>query len=280
MKAELAKNPGRIVGRAFLVLLFLMVPIAAVVLAAHRWMPTLASEHGAGIDTMIKYLVITIGALLIVGHLVLAYFIWRFSGKDRVTFRMANAKTEWKWALIPVIAMTLIAEGGVLMLGMPVWREFYAAKAPADAITVEVTAEQFAWNVRYPGRDGVFGRSDFNLFSKENPLGLDENDPTAKDDIFLGPELRLPVNKPVRIILRSKDVLHSFFLPHQRVKQDAVPGMAIELWFIPTQIGEFEIACAELCGLGHYKMRGILTVLSQQDFEKWLNEESTQSLYF
>lgn len=257
----------------FLGLTLLLIVLVAVLLASRRWLPPLASEHGAGIDRMIHYLLVTVGLLFIIGHGVLGFFVWRFSQQDRVTFHLPSRKAERAWSIGTVVLMAIIAEGGVLVLGLPVWGKFYASAAPADAISVEVMAEQFVWNIRYAGKDGIFGRTDPKLIRDGNPLGLDPQDPATKDDIVLLSELQLPVNKPVRIFLRSKDTLHSFFLPHFRVKQDAVPGMTIEIWFIPTQVGEYEIACAELCGLGHYQMRGVLRVLPQGQFEQWLKEQ-------
>lgn len=264
----------------FLALLFVIFPITTAVIAARRWLPDLASQHGAGIDSMINYLLITVGSLFVIGHLVLAYFIWRYSRQPTITSRLAKAKTEWRWAVIPVIVMSFIAEGGVLVIGLPVWQKVYATKPPADALTLEVTAEQFVWNVRYPGSDAVFGRSDVNSMSTDNPLGLSDSDSAALDDIYLQNQLYLQVNKPVHVRLRSKDVIHSFFLPQHRVKQDAVPGMNMDIWFVPTQVGEFELACTELCGLGHYRMRGFVHVMEEEAFKKWLAEESIQSRYF
>ena len=139
---------------------------------------------------------------------------------------------------------------------------------------MEVTTEQFAWNVRYPGKDGTFGRTEPRLIGWNNPLGLNKKDPAGRDDVVLLNDLRLPVNRPARIRLRSKDVIHSFFLPNLRVKQDAVPGMTIDIWFVPTEVGTFEIACTQLCGFGHYQMRGLLQVMPPDEFEKWLKEEA------
>ncbi len=250
-----------------------LIPIAAVALGAKRWLPPLASEHGAGIDRMIGFLLITVGSLLVVGHLLLGYFIWRFSRQGKVIFRLASPQAERRWSLIPIVFMTLIGEGGVFVLGLPVWAKFYAAAAPPEAITVEVTAEQFGWNVRYPGRDGKFGRTQARLIGLDNPLGLDRADTAAKDDVLLLNEIYLPLQRPARIRLRSKDTVHSFFLPNFRVKQDAVPGMTIEIWFVPTQVGTFEVACAQLCGFGHFQMRGLLHVQAAEEFEKWYREE-------
>jgi cytochrome c oxidase subunit 2 len=138
---------------------------------------------------------------------------------------------------------------------------------------VEVTGEQFTWNVRYPGPDGVFGRTAPTLISQENAIGLDPADVAAADDIQDLALIHVPVNRAVLIKLRSKDVLHSFYLPNHRIKQDAVPGMTIDVWFTPTREGEFELACAELCGFGHYQMRGFLNVVSESEFEQWLADK-------
>ena len=269
MDTELtSRQNGRYHGWLFGVAVWLM-PLVAVAVGTRRWLPPLASEHGAGIDRMIAYLLVTVGTLFVVGHLLLGYFVWRSSRARQVTFRLASRKTERRWSLVPVVLMTLIAEGGVFALGLPVWEQFYAAQAPSGAVLVEVTAEQFAWNVRYPGEDGAFGRTDPHLIAIDNPLGLNRNDPAARDDRLLVSELYLPVNAPAHIRLRSKDSLHSFFLPNLRVKQDAVPGMTIDIWFVPTVVGTYELACAELCGLGHYSMHGTLYVVTTEEFEKW-----------
>ena len=150
----------------------------------------------------------------------------------------------------------------------------------------EVTGEQFAWNVHYAGPDGVFGRTDIKLIDlQSNPLGLDRSDPAAKDDVTTVNQLYLPVNKPIIVRLRSKDVIHSFGVPEFRVKQDAVPGLTIPIWFVPnvttaemrTRTGnpefQYQIACAQLCGLGHARMRGFVTVQTAEEFQKWMDDE-------
>ena len=273
MKLDGAAGSGNAAQRWLLPLIIWLFPVVAIGFGVQTWLPKLASEHGAGIDLVLNYLLWTVGSILIIGHIVLGYFIWRFSRQDRVTHRESAPRVERKWALIPILTMALVAEGGVLVLGMPVWSKYFASAAPENAVTVEVTGEQFAWNIRYPGEDGKFGRTDPNLIDLDNPLGMDESDPVGQDDMVLINEIHLPVNMPARIRLRSKDTLHSFYLPHQRVKQDAVPGMVIEVWFIPTLSGDYEIACAELCGFGHYEMRGLLRVTPKEAFEKWRSEE-------
>jgi len=134
----------------------------------------------------------------------------------------------------------------------------------------DVVAEQFNWSIRYPGPDKKFGRTDPKLVDFTNPFGIDAADEAGKDDVFSVNDLRFPVDRKVRVRLTSKDVIHSFFIPSFRVKQDAVPGMAIPVWFQPTLVGDYEITCAQLCGVGHAAMRADVKVLPQEDFDSWL----------
>jgi cytochrome c oxidase subunit II len=246
--------------------------IGVFVLGARRYLPPVASRHGEGIDVMLIYLLVTTGTLVAIGHLILGYFILRFSGAGAVSTELPGGRAQRFWSVAPALVMTLVAEGGVLVLGIPVFDQITKAP-PADSLVIEVTGEQFTWNVRYPGPDGRFGRTDPHLIAVDNPLGIDPADPASADDIHELALMYVPVDKPVHIRLRSKDVLHSFFLPYHRVKQDAVPGMTIDLWFVPTRVGEFDIVCAELCGFGHYQMRAFLHVVSDAEFQQWLAEK-------
>ena len=135
---------------------------------------------------------------------------------------------------------------------------------------IRVVAEQFAWNAHYPGKDGSFGRVDPRLLAPENPLGLDTRSPAGRDDITTINEIVVPVGRPVILQLSAKDVIHSLGIPAMRIKQDANPGMLVPVWFTPTMTGEFDVACSQLCGLGHYRMKGILRVLDQEAFSRWL----------
>jgi cytochrome c oxidase subunit 2 len=259
----------------FLALVVWSIPVIVIAAGSRSWMPPLASEHGAGIDRMLHYLLYDAAGLLLAAHLALGYFLWRFGGERKISFRLPSKRQERGWAMVPIVLMTVIAEGGVLVLGLPVWAKLYDTAPPNDSVVVDVTAEQFAWNVRYAGHDGKFGRTSSSLLSLDNAIGIDANDPAAKDDILLIGEIHLVVNRPAHIRLHSKDVLHSFFLPMQRIKQDVVPGMTNEIWFIPTKTGDYEIACAELCDFGHYQMRGLLRVESQEKFDAWLADQPT-----
>lgn len=251
--------------------LFAILGIGGVAYGARSWMPELASRHGAGIDAMLNYLLVTVGGLFLLGYLSLAYLIWRGSRRTAIGPRFASRKVEWILSGVLGLGMAAIAEGGVLVIGMPVWAEYFDTNPPADAIVLEVTAQQFMWNVRYPGPDGTFGRTDPRLVDDtSNGLGLVPDDAAGKDDIITINEIAVPLGRTVRVQLRSKDVIHSFFLPHLRVKQDAVPGMTPEMIFVPTLAGDFEIACAELCGLAHYRMRGVFRVMTDSQFADWL----------
>jgi cytochrome c oxidase subunit 2 len=254
--------------------LFLATGLFGVAYGARAWLPPLASRHGAGIDAMLEYLLVTVGVLFLVGHIALAFLVWRAARQQRVTHRLASRKAEWALSAALGLLVVCVGEAGVLAIGIPVWNEYFAARPPADAVFIEVTGQQFTWNVRYPGEDGTFGRTDPRLIDDtSNPIGIDRNDPAAADDIALVNEISVQVNRPVRVRLRSKDMIHSFFLPHLRVKQDAVPGMTPEIVFVPTREGTFEIACAELCGLGHYRMQGLFHVLSADEFRSWLQQQ-------
>jgi len=252
-------------------LLFAGVGVAGVVYGARTWMPELASRHGAGIDAMLRYLLVAVGGLFLAGYVALGWLIWRGCSRPAIGTRLASHRTEWLLSIALGLGVAAIGEGGVLAIGMPVWSEYFDTRPPADAVTIDVTAQQFMWNARYPGADGRFGRSSSDLIDEvTNPLGLVRNAPAGADDVVTLNEMAVAVNRPVRVVLHSKDVIHSFFLPHFRVKQDAVPGMTPEVVFTPTRTGDFEIACAELCGLAHYRMRAVVHVLSDGQFGDWL----------
>jgi cytochrome c oxidase subunit 2 len=232
-------------------------------------LPVEASAHAAGIDQII----------VIVHWLMLAMFAgWAaFFGYVLVRFRRgAHPKAVYegvsgRWARI-VEAGVLAAEVILLVFfSIPTWSaRVDAFPAEQQSTVIRVVAEQFIWNVHYPGRDGVFGRTQLPLMSADNPLGLDMTDPAARDDVWTQNQMNLPVDRPVIVHLSSKDVIHSFGLPQMRVKQDAIPGVEQRVWFTPTRTGEWEIACAQLCGLGHYRMRGFYTIQTRPDFDAWL----------
>jgi cytochrome c oxidase subunit 2 len=171
-------------------------------------------------------------------------------------------------------SLTAILFIGATLMGQHVWAKVHYQGAPPGALPVELTGQQFVWNVRYPGPDGKFGALDIRQINDQagNPLGIDSKDPAGKDDI-MSPTMVVPAGRPVEVILRSKDVTHSFFVPELRLKQDAVPGMTIRVHFTAEKPGTYEMPCAELCGLGHYKMRSFLEVMEPAKFEAWLQQK-------
>jgi cytochrome c oxidase subunit 2 len=236
-------------------------------------MPVAAAAHADQIDQIIVVIHWLMAVLFVGWGIFFVYTLLRFRAGANPKADYHGVKGGWsKW----VEGGVLLAEVAVLvLLAVPAWSERVAAFPPEhEATVVRVVGEQFAWNVHYPGADGRFGRTDIKLVSAANPLGLDRSDAAAKDDITTINQLNLPVNRPVIVHLSSKDVIHSFGLNEMRVKQDAIPGIVHNVWFTPTQTGEWEIACSQLCGLGHYRMRGFYTIQSQADFEAFLKENA------
>lgn len=268
---ERSKSRRNTAGRAFAFVLWVLVAVAVLgtIVARRRWwLPPLASVQGADVDRLF-YLTLAITSLVFVlVQILLGVFVYRFSGQDkgRAASWHEHRGLEISWTLVTAVVLTILISMGGL-----VWARIHQPP-PAGALTVEVTAEQFGWRIRYPGPDGKFGRTEPQFISAANPLGIDPADPAGQDDIVTLNDLRLVENRPVHVLIRSKDVIHSFFLPNFRVKQDAVPGMVVEVWFTPRAVGDYPIACAELCGVGHYIMRGQVKVVSQEELERWLQE--------
>jgi len=240
-----------------------------------KYMPVQASAHAAEIDHM-TVLVHWLMLVLFVGWgLFFLFVLFRFRRGANPRASYTGAKGKISKGLEVAIA---IIEGVLLVFyAIPAWATRVTHfPSESEAVVVRVVGEQFAWNIHYPGPDGKFGRTDLNRVTADNPLGLDRTDPNAKDDITTINQLYLPVNRPVLVHLFSKDVIHSFGVYEFRVKQDAIPGMTIPLWFVPTRPGEYDIACSQLCGLGHFRMRGFVTVQSDADFRKWLDDQEKE----
>lgn len=225
-------------------------------------------------DRLINFLHVFMLAMFVGWSVFIAYCLVRFRQRpgSSADSRPIKAKPS-KYSEIAVAVVEAVLLIGV---SMPAWASM-KNDLPTEAdnpLHVRVIAEQFAWNFHYPGKDGVFGRtSPERIDVVTNPMGLDEEDPSAEDD-FVAQQLHIPVDRPVIAKIMSKDVIHSFSIPVLRVKQDAIPGMRIPVWFEATQTGNYEIACAQLCGNNHYSMRAILVVESATDFEAWVEEES------
>lgn len=248
-------------------------------------LPAAASAHAGDIDFVLGLEHWGMLALFVFFTVFFVYVLVRFrsSAHPKASYRGMTSR----WALWVVLAMAL-AEGVLLVaFEMPQWNErINKLPSPAEAVVLRVVAEQFAWNVHYPGADGRFGRTDPNLVGSDNPLGLDRRDTDGRDDVTAINQLTVPVNRPVLIHLTSKDMVHSFTLNELRVKQDAIPGTDSPVWFIPTvttaemrtrlrrEDFEFEISCSQLCGLGHYRMRGFLNVKTEAEYQAYLAEEA------
>ena len=251
-----------------------------------EWMglPELASAHGGQIDSLIGWIHVFMLVLFVGWGGFLAYCLVRFRASRHpvadYTGVTSHMSTYSEVGVVVVEAVLLIG------FAIPLWAARVDERPPeSEALVVQVTGEQFAWNVHYAGPDGVFGPTDINLIDLQtNPLGLDRSDPAAMDDVTTVNQLYLPVDTPIIVMLRTKDVIHSFGVPELRVKQDAIPGLTVPVWFVPTvttaemrtRTGnpefQYEIACAQLCGLGHYRMRGFVTIQTAEEFQQWMEE--------
>lgn len=235
------------------------------------WFPPAINTLGQEIDAQfVRTLVIT-GIVFVLSQLGLAWAIFRYRDRgQKSSYSHGNNTMEILWTLATTVMFV-----GLGIYAERSWADVQFRGAAEGAVQVEVTGQQFAWNFRYPGPDGAFGRLDPAKIDDAggNPLGIDPADPAGKDDIVV-PVVAVPVNREVELIIRSKDVTHSFFVRELRLKQDAVPGMMIHIHFTANQAGQFEIACAELCGLGHHRMRTFLQVMPQAEYDQWLLDQA------
>lgn len=237
------------------------------------WFPPAITDFGHQIDAQFSRTLAITGTIFVLAQLGLALAIFKFRDRgQKATFFEGNNTMEFVWTLATIVMFV-----GLGLYGEHAWAEAHFQGAAPGALQVEVTGQQFVWNFRYAGPDGKFGSLKPELVSAStgNPLGLDPRDPSGKDDV-VSPVLYVPVGREVEIIIRTQDVTHSFYVRELRLKQDAVPGMAIHMHFDPTVIGQYEIACAELCGLGHYRMHTFMNVVSQADFDKWMSDQEKQ----
>jgi cytochrome c oxidase subunit 2 len=203
--------------------------------------------------------------------LFMAYCVYRFRHRDgqNAAYEPESRKLE-SWLTV----VTALGVAALLAPGLIVWSQF--VNVPKDATEVEVIAQQWQWSFRLPGADGKLGTSNARFIGPDNPLGINPDDANGKDDVVVvAADLHLPIDKPVKVLLRSIDVVHDFYVPEFRAKMDMVPGTVTYFWFTPTRTGTFEVLCAELCGIGHAFMRGAVEVDNQQDYQAWLQQQST-----
>ncbi len=237
-------------------------------------LPQLASANGQGVDDLIVYVHWLMIALFIGWIAYFGYVLYRFNEARSLKADYQGSKSK-----VPsYVELAIVAIEAVLLLGIavPLWaKNVNHFPDPKDATVIQIVAQQFAWNARYPGPDGKFGRQDMKLIADNNVFGVDPTDPAGKDDVQVLNEIHVPVNKPVLIYLSSKDVIHSLKLVAMRLTQDAIPGLRIPCTFTPNKIGRYQIECAQLCGNGHAAMAGgFVVVQSKEDYDAWLAAKS------
>ncbi len=234
------------------------------------WWTPIASDWSY-IDHTISFTFWITGVVFIAVVLFMGFCVFRFRHREgrRATYEPESKRLEW-WLTVA----TAVGVAAMLTPGLFVWHRFVTV--PEKAMVVEAVGQQWLWNFRLPGPDGRLGTSDVRNVAAENALGLNPNDSTGQDDIVIeGGELHLPVGTPVKLLLRSIDVLHDFYVPQFRAKMDLVPGLVTYFWFTPTRTGTFEILCAELCGSGHSQMRGTVIVDMEADYQAWLQQQQS-----
>lgn len=234
------------------------------------WWTPIASNWSYIDHTLVITFWIT-GAVFAAVVLFMAYCVYRFRHREglKAAYEPESKRLEW-WLTV----VTGVGVAAMLAPGLYVWHQFVTV--PADATEIEVVGQQWQWSYRLPGEDGRLGTTDIKWVTPENPLGVNPNDPNGQDDVVIeADELHLPMNKPVKVLLRSIDVLHDFYVPEFRAKMDIVPGMVTYFWFTPIRTGTFDVLCAELCGVGHGFMRGTVVVDNENDYQEWLQTQST-----
>ena len=253
-----------------IVLILLIVGSVLFHLLSPWYFTPIASNWGAMDDTISLTFWVT-GFVFVAVNLFLAYCVIRYRQRkgSRAAYEPENKKLEW-W----LTGLTTVGIAAMLAPGLLVWAKF--VEVPNDAAVLEVVGKQWSWGFRFPGNDGKLGTVDARNISDENPFGMNPDDPNGQDDaLILSPELHLPIGKPVKLLLRSIDVLHNFTVPQFRAKMDLVPGMVTYIWLTPTRTGKFDLLCNELCGVGHYVMRGKIIVEEEHAFQAWLSSHPT-----
>lgn len=253
------------------VVIFLLV-VATIIFhfASPWWFTDIAADWGT-IDLTINITFWVTGFVFIACNLFMAYCVWKFRAKEghKAVYEPENHKLEAGLSIFTTIGVI-----AMLAPGLFVWASFVTP--PENAAEYEVLGQQWQWQFRYPGADGILGTADTEFVSESNPFGVNPADPNGRDDVVVNdPDMHLPVNQPVKALLRSNDVLHNYTVAQFRVKMDLMPGLTSYLWFDPTEVGTYDILCEELCGIGHFIMRGSVTVDTQEDFDAWIAEQPT-----
>ena len=237
-----------------------------------------ASDHGEKIDLMLYITIGVTGVVFLITQILLFWFAFKYQENDerKAYYFPHNTKLELIWTTVPAIFLTVL-----VVFGLKYWFKM-TGEAPKDSVIVEVTGHQFAWEFRYPGTDKILGKKNYKLTKGANSLGVDFNDPASLDDLHVSATMHLPVGKPVKLVINAQDVLHDVGLVHFRLKMDAVPGIPTTMWFTPLYTTEqmkvktgnpnftYEISCDQMCGKGHFSMRGMIIVEKEEDYNKWL----------
>lgn len=238
-----------------------------------------ASKEGVAIDNMLWITIVVTGLVFVITQVLLFWFSFKYQARDdkKVYFFPHSTKLELIWTTIPAIFLTVLVVYGLIN-----WFKI-TSDAPKDAVLIEITGHQFKWEARYPGPDKVLGKKNYKLTTAVNSLGVDFSDKFSLDDIHVdGTEIHMPVNRPIKLVINSQDVIHDVGLSHFRMKMDAVPGIPTTMWFTPRYTTKemqertnnpnfaYEISCDQMCGAGHFNMRGVITVDTEQEYEKWL----------
>ena len=271
-------------GRVLAVIIWIITLLSVLLFVAGKWwFPEGISSHAPALDRQFLITIVVVGISFTAAQIGLGWMVWKYrdtgSSTDRAVYSHGSNRLEVLWTVITAVVFITLG-----VMGQSVWASLRLNDAPPGSYTVEVVAQQFQWNFHYAGKDNVFGRTDPSLIddSALNFVGLDDTDPNAKDDSVTS-ALAIPVNRPVELRLRSKDVIHNFWVPPLRFKQDLVPGMEIKVHFTANKVGKYELACAELCGQLHFKMKSFmlvlpdeehraLTALSQEQFQARMQE--------
>jgi cytochrome c oxidase subunit 2 len=255
-------------GRVLAVIIWIITLLSVLLFVSGKWwFPAPISEHAPALDRQFMITIVVVGIAFTAAQIGLGWMVWKYrdtgSAADRAIYSHGSNRLEVIWTVITAIIFISLG-----VMGQSVWASLRLHDAPPGSYSVEVVAQQFQWNFHYAGKDGKFGRTDPKFIDDGslNFVGLDNTDAAGTDDIVTS-TLAIPVNRPVELRLRSKDVIHNFWVPQLRFKQDLVPGMEIKVHFTANKVGSFELACAELCGQLHFKMRSFMLVLPEEEIQ-------------
>ncbi|MBJ7259537.1 MAG: cytochrome c oxidase subunit II [Chthoniobacterales bacterium] len=229
------------------------------------WAPECVTVGGKRIDTLLDFIFYLTGAVFLLTQAVYIYYLVKYRKRpgSKAYYSHGNNKLELVWTAIPTAIFI-----GLVIYSNRLWSELHS-EPPADSVKIDIVGYQFGWDMRYPGADGKLGKVDTKFYSMDNKFALVSGDAAGADD-FSSTELVIPVGKPVHIYLHSRDVIHSFYVPEFRLYQAAVPGRTIAwVWFQTTKTGDFQLACSQICGSGHYNMKAPIRVVTQEEFDKW-----------